>query len=69
MTQGDVHRRVLAQGQDIYAVTAPIMCEAVERILSGNVRDTGAKPPAAIFHAASFLQALGPNLSVEASET
>ncbi len=69
VTQGDVHRRVLAQGQDIYAVTAPIMCEAVERILSGNVRDTGAKPPAAIFHAASFLQALGPNLSVEASET
>lgn len=67
VTQGDLHRRALAQGQDIYAVTAPIICEAVQRILSGDIRDTGAKPPAAIFHAASFLGALGPNLSVETS--
>ncbi len=65
VTLGDTRRRILAQGQDIYAVTAPIICEAVERILAGDIRDTGAKPPAAIFYAASFLQALGPHLSVE----
>jgi short subunit dehydrogenase-like uncharacterized protein len=69
VTQGDLRRRILAQGQDIYAVTAPIICEAVQRILSGDIRDTGAKPPAAIFDAASFLGALAPNLSVETSET
>ncbi|OHV18641.1 saccharopine dehydrogenase [Rhizobium sp. RMa-01] len=67
VTQGDLHRRILAQGQDIYAVTAPIICEAAQRILSGDIRDTGAKPPAAIFHAANFLGALGPSLSVETS--
>ena len=69
VTRGDLRRRILAQGQDIYAVTAPIICEAVQRILSGDVRDTGAKPPAAIFDAASFLRALGSNLLVETSET
>ncbi|MBB3523586.1 saccharopine dehydrogenase family protein [Rhizobium sp. BK456] len=69
VTQGELCRRSLAQGQDIYAVTAPIICEAVQRILSGEIRETGAKPPAAIFHAASFLSALGSDLSVEALET
>lgn len=68
VTQGDERRRVFAQGQDIYAISAPIICEAVVRILSGNVRDTGAKPPAATFHAASFLRALSPHLSVELGE-
>lgn len=68
VTQGDACRRGLAQGQDIYAVSAPIICEAIERILSGNVRDTGAKPPAAVFHAANFLRSLDPHLSVETGE-
>lgn len=68
VTQGDMRRRIVAQGQDIYAVTAPIICEAVQRILSGDIRDTGAKPPAAIFNAASFLRALAPHLSVETRE-
>ncbi|MGO7731556.1 saccharopine dehydrogenase family protein [Rhizobium leguminosarum] len=69
VTQEGVRRRIIAQGQDIYAVSAPIICEAVQRILSGEIRDIGAKPPAEIFNAASFLQALGPDLSVEISET
>lgn len=68
VTQGDMRRRIVAQGQDIYAVTAPIICEAVQRILSSDIRDTGAKPPAAIFNAASFLRALAPHLSVESAE-
>jgi short subunit dehydrogenase-like uncharacterized protein len=65
VTQGDIRRRIIAQGQDIYAVTAPIICEAVERILSGDIRDTGAKSPAEMFDAASFLQALTPYVSME----
>ncbi|MGO7673552.1 trans-acting enoyl reductase family protein [Rhizobium ruizarguesonis] len=68
ITQGDMRRRIIAQGQDIYAVTAPIICEAVQRILSGDIRDTGAKPPAVIFNAASFLRALDPHLSIETLE-
>ncbi|MBB4235000.1 saccharopine dehydrogenase family protein [Rhizobium esperanzae] len=64
VSQGDVRRRIVAQGQDIYAVTAPIICEAVQRVLSGDIRDTGAKAPAAIFDAESFLRALAPHLSV-----
>lgn len=65
VTQGHMCRRIVAQGQDIYAVTAPIICEAVERILAGDIRKTGAKSPAEIFDAASFLRSLGPHLSVE----
>jgi short subunit dehydrogenase-like uncharacterized protein len=68
VTLGGMRRRIIAQGQDIYAVTAPIICEAVQRILSGDIRDTGAKPPAAIFNAASFLRALDQHLSVEIAE-
>jgi hypothetical protein len=69
VTQGGMRRRIIAQGQDIYAVTAPIICEAVQRILSGDIRDRGAKPPAAIFDAVSFMQALDQHLSIEIAET
>ncbi|RYC28391.1 saccharopine dehydrogenase family protein [Ciceribacter ferrooxidans] len=68
VTQGDVHRRIIAQGQDIYAITAPIICEAVQRILSGDIRGVGARSPAEIFNAASFLEALGSILSVETGD-
>ncbi|MBP1860252.1 saccharopine dehydrogenase family protein [Rhizobium herbae] len=68
VTQGELRRRIIAQGQDIYAVTAPIICEAAQRILSGDIRDTGAKPPAAIFNADSFLRELDPHLSIETLE-
>ena len=68
VTQGETRRRIIAQGQDIYAVTAPIICEAVQRVLSGDIRHTGAKSPAEIFNAASFLQALSPHISLEAGE-
>lgn len=63
---GGSHRRALAQGRDIYAVTAPLVCEAVERALSGDLRDVGAQPPGAVFDAAAFLRALAPEpLTVE----
>lgn len=56
---GDV-RRTMARGQDIYAFTAPLVCEAVQRILNGDVRSYGAHAPGAIFDARSCLQALTP---------
>jgi NAD(P)-dependent dehydrogenase (short-subunit alcohol dehydrogenase family) len=55
-------RRGRASGRDIYAVTAPFVCEAVERILSGEARTSGARPPGAVFAARSYLEALAPDL-------
>ncbi len=60
-----VERRATARGQDIYAVTAPLVVEAVRRILAGQSRTTGAASAGAMFDAADFLRALSPHLSVE----
>ncbi|WP_436847046.1 saccharopine dehydrogenase [Streptomyces atratus] len=62
---GGVERRATARGQDIYAVTAPLVVEAVQRILAGHTRTTGVASAGAMFDAADFLQALTPHLSVE----
>ena len=58
--RGKQVRRALVAGRDIYAVTAPIVVEAVERILAGETRATGAAAPGEIFDARAFLQALSP---------
>ncbi len=61
--RGGNTRRVVAQGRDIYAFTAPLVCEAVARILDGKARGGGgAHAPGAVFDARSFLDALGPEL-------
>lgn len=62
---GGVERRATARGQDIYAVTAPLVVEAVQRILTGHTRTTGVASAGAMFDAADFLRALAPHLSVE----
>lgn len=62
---GGVERRATARGQDIYAVTAPLAVEAVQRILAGHTRTTGLASAGAMFDAADFLRALTPHLSVE----
>ncbi|MEZ0093619.1 trans-acting enoyl reductase family protein [Streptacidiphilus sp. EB129] len=62
---GGVERRATARGQDIYAVTAPLAVEAVQRILTGRTRTTGVASAGAMFDAADFLRALSPYLSVE----
>jgi short subunit dehydrogenase-like uncharacterized protein len=62
---GGVERRATARGQDIYAVTAPLVVEAVRRILAGHTRTTGVASAGAMFDAADFLRALTPHLSVE----
>jgi hypothetical protein len=60
-----VERRATARGQDIYAVTAPLVVEAVRRILAGHTRTAGVASAGAMFDAADFLRALTPHLSVE----
>ncbi|WP_306367473.1 saccharopine dehydrogenase NADP-binding domain-containing protein [Nocardiopsis sp. CC223A] len=54
-------RRATASGRDIYAVTAPLLAEAVVRLLDGRVRAVGALAPGEVFDAADFLAALAPD--------
>lgn len=64
--RGKEERRALAAGRDIYAVTAPIVVEAAERILSGDIQVTGTAAPGEVFDAEAFLRALSPeHISLE----
>ncbi|MET7737599.1 saccharopine dehydrogenase NADP-binding domain-containing protein [Streptomyces sp. NPDC005402] len=65
VSAGGVERRATARGQDIYAVTAPLAVEAVERILDGKTRTAGVASAGAMFDAADFLRALHPYVTVE----
>ncbi|WP_206957131.1 saccharopine dehydrogenase family protein [Trinickia acidisoli] len=59
VAQSGVTRRVTATGQDIYAVSAPIIVEATERLLSGkSVSKGGVVSLGEIFDASDFLAAL-----------
>ncbi|WP_432955517.1 saccharopine dehydrogenase family protein [Micromonospora haikouensis] len=62
---GTIGRRVVAQGQDIYAVSAPLVVEAVDRVLTGRTRVTGVASAGRIFDAPDFLRALAAHLTVE----
>ena len=57
--RGEVRRRAVARGRDIYAVTAPLLVEAAERVLAGGVRP-GVVAAGAAFPARDFLTALDP---------
>ncbi|QNA86001.1 NAD(P)H-binding protein [Sphingomonas sp. So64.6b] len=63
--KGLVERRASAQGRDIYAFTAPLVVEAVQRILAGAVDNLGSESgvfaPGEIFDAADFLRSLAPD--------
>jgi saccharopine dehydrogenase-like NADP-dependent oxidoreductase len=61
---GDTERRLTASGQDIYAITAPLAVEAVDRILTGRTRTTGVASAGKLFDPEDFLQALSPHLSI-----
>jgi NAD(P)-dependent dehydrogenase (short-subunit alcohol dehydrogenase family) len=66
VSRGTEIRHGLIRGRDIYAVTAPLVCEAVERILDGSVTQSGALAPGEAFDAPAFLGALSPHeLTVE----
>ena len=58
--RGNESRRAISRGRDSYAVTAPLVCEAVSRLLKGNI-PAGAHAPGEIFAAKEFLEALGPD--------
>ncbi|WP_410657089.1 saccharopine dehydrogenase family protein [Amycolatopsis sp. lyj-112] len=62
---GGEERRLVARGQDIYAVTAPLVVEAVHRVLTGRTKATGVVSAGEIFDAADFLAALAPHITVE----
>jgi hypothetical protein len=55
---GDEERRVTATGRDIYAITAPIVIEAVERVCEGSREDAGAFALGQLVDASAFLQTL-----------
>ncbi|WP_181771210.1 NAD(P)H-binding protein [Amycolatopsis pittospori] len=63
--RGAEERRIVARGQDIYAVTAPLVVEAVERVLDGRVKASGVVSAGEAFDAADFLAALAPHVTVE----
>ncbi|MGW4560861.1 saccharopine dehydrogenase family protein [Streptomyces sp. NPDC004561] len=58
-------RRTVAKGQDIYAVTAPLVVEAVDRILTGRTTRVGVASAGELFDAPDFLRALSPHISLE----
>jgi hypothetical protein len=58
VTRGNEKRRAISRGQDSYAVTAPLACEAIARLLKGNI-PPGAHAPGEIFDGKEFLEALG----------
>lgn len=55
---GSETRRVAAKGRDIYAFSAPLICEAVERLLRPGFNRVGAFTPGQIFDATDLLNAL-----------
>ncbi|MFC5835221.1 saccharopine dehydrogenase family protein [Nonomuraea insulae] len=62
---GGDERRAVARGRDIYAVTAPLVVEATDRILTGRTRTAGVASAGALFDAPGFLRALSPDISLE----
>ncbi|WND39676.1 saccharopine dehydrogenase NADP-binding domain-containing protein [Streptomyces sp. BB1-1-1] len=62
---GDTERRAVARGQDIYAVTAPLVVEALGRVLDGRAAAVGVVSAGEAFDAADFLRALSPHISLE----
>ncbi|QWF17085.1 saccharopine dehydrogenase family protein [Lysobacter capsici] len=51
-------RHASASGRDIYAITAPLVVEALQRIGDGRSRATGVVAPGEAFDAREFLEAL-----------
>jgi hypothetical protein len=55
---GNNKRKISAQGRDIYAVTAPLVVEAIKRIIEGNIKRQGATTMGEIFDSSDFLNSL-----------
>ncbi|SDM80339.1 trans-acting enoyl reductase family protein [Polaromonas sp. JS666] len=64
--RGGEERRAIARGRDIYAFTAPLVVEAMARVVAGQVKGAGVFTAGEAFDARDFLASLSPaNLSVE----
>ena len=61
-------RRATAHGRDIYAITAPLVVEAMQRIVEGRSKATGVVAPGEAFDARDFLESL-PVLQVAFADT
>ncbi len=59
--RGGESRRIIARGRDIYAFSAPLVCEVAERLLEGKFSNFGAHAPGAILDAKDVLAALVPD--------
>jgi hypothetical protein len=58
--RGTKLRRATASGRDIYHVSAPIVVEAVQRLLAGQTKEpSGVHALGSIFDAGAFLTAIG----------
>ncbi len=62
--RGSTTRRATAAGRDIYATAAPLLGEAVARLLARRNGASGVFAPGALFDARRFLAALEPHLSL-----
>ncbi|HIY67532.1 MAG TPA: saccharopine dehydrogenase NADP-binding domain-containing protein [Candidatus Agrococcus pullicola] len=60
-TTGSFARRITVAGRDIYAVTAPLVVEAAERLLDGRTDIRGVAAPGEVFDARDFLTSIGPD--------
>lgn len=65
MRSGGTRRRATAGGQDIYAITAPLAVEALERVLTGRTKTVGVASAGEIFDATDFLHALPPLIALD----
>ncbi|MFF3451107.1 saccharopine dehydrogenase family protein [Streptomyces sp. NPDC002667] len=65
---GGAERRAVARGRDIYAVTAPLVVEALDRVLTGRAGTTGVASAGELFDAPDFLRALSPHVTFELCE-
>jgi hypothetical protein len=64
--RGSEERHATARGRDIYAITAPIVVEATQRVVNGLAKTTGVAAGGEIFDARDFLRSLSPvHLSLE----
>ena len=52
--------RSVARGRDIYAITAPIVVEAAQRVVQGLVKKTGVVAAGEAFDVRHFLRSLSP---------
>ena len=63
---GNSERRAVARGRDIYAITAPIVVEAAQRVLTKHPDRAGVFAAGELFDAGDFLMSLCPtHLSVD----